>query len=85
MDYREGMYECVVRAICKCEGVIYKPVKMGVVNVEQKLTSAQEAIRQDAVRLGITDGKNPFREVNQFYVWACLVSLAQRVEELEKN
>jgi N-acetylmuramoyl-L-alanine amidase len=25
--YREGMYECVVRAICRDEGVTYKPVK----------------------------------------------------------
>jgi N-acetylmuramoyl-L-alanine amidase len=26
-SYREGMYECVVRAICRQEGVDYKPVK----------------------------------------------------------
>jgi len=24
--YREGMYECVVRAVCREEGVSYKPV-----------------------------------------------------------
>jgi N-acetylmuramoyl-L-alanine amidase len=50
-----------------------------------KLTSAQEAIRQDAMRLGITDGKNPFREVNQFYVWACMLPLAHKIEQLEKE
>lgn len=51
----------------------------------QNLTAGQEVIRQEAIRLGITDGKNPFREVNQSYVWACVLPIAKRVEELEKN
>ncbi|MBP2242361.1 N-acetylmuramoyl-L-alanine amidase [Cytobacillus eiseniae] len=59
--------------------------KGGSTVAEQKLTAAQEKVRQEAIRLGITDGKNPFREANQFYVWACLVPLAQRIEELEKK
>lgn len=61
------------------------PNKEGEENVEQKLTAGQEAIRQEAIRLGITDGKNPFREVNQYYVWACVLPIAKRVAELEKK
>lgn len=57
----------------------------GVEKVDQKLTAGQEAIRQEAIRLGITDGKNPFREVNQFYVWACVLPIAKRLEELEQK
>lgn len=52
---------------------------------EQKLTEAQEKVRQEAIRLGITDGKNPFREVNQYYVWNAMIPLAQRIEVLEKK
>lgn len=60
--------------------------KKEVVKVDaNELTPAQEEIRKEAIRLGITDGKNPLRQVNQFYVWACLVPLAKRIEELEKK
>lgn len=52
---------------------------------EQKLTPAQEAVRQEAIRLKITDGKNPHREVNQFYGWQLTVPLAQKIEQLEKQ
>lgn len=52
---------------------------------EMELTEAQEGIRQEAIRLGITDGKNPLREVNQYYVWNALIPLAKRIEELEKK
>ncbi|WNS74227.1 N-acetylmuramoyl-L-alanine amidase [Bacillus sp. DTU_2020_1000418_1_SI_GHA_SEK_038] len=85
--YREGMYECVVRAICRDEGVVYKPLNPKEVKSvsEQTLTPGQEAVRQEAIRLGITDGKKPFREVNQYYVWNAMIPLARRVEELEKK
>ncbi|MFJ7971344.1 N-acetylmuramoyl-L-alanine amidase [Psychrobacillus sp. NPDC096389] len=53
--------------------------------IEQQLTAAQEAIRQEAIRLKITDGKNPFREVNQFYGWQLTVPLAQKIEKLEER
>lgn len=56
-----------------------------VASMEPKLTESQEKIRQEAIRLGITDGNNPFREVNQFYTWAVAVPLAKRIEELEKK
>ncbi|MFE8704143.1 N-acetylmuramoyl-L-alanine amidase family protein [Cytobacillus sp. FJAT-54145] len=51
---------------------------------ERPLNEREKEIQAEAVRLGITDGKNPFREVNQMYVWACLIPLAQRIEKLEK-
>lgn len=53
--------------------------------VEQTLTAAQEKIRQEAMRLGITDGKDPFRPVNQFYSWAVAIPQAKKNEELEKR
>lgn len=62
-------------------GEIFKPKGVK----EMELNEAQEKIRQEAMRLGITDGKNPFREVNQHYVWSALIPLAKRIEELEKK
>lgn len=59
--------------------------KKEVVSVEQKLTEAQEKVRQEAMRLGITDGKDPYRAVNQYYVWNAMIPLAKRIEELEKE
>ncbi|MED3574491.1 N-acetylmuramoyl-L-alanine amidase family protein [Cytobacillus praedii] len=65
--------------------------KKDVVNVEQKLSDAQEAVRQEAISLGITDGNDPFRLVNQYYVWNAQIpyakqvkALTKRVEDLEK-
>lgn len=85
--YREGMYECVVRAICRDEGVVYKPLiqKGGAVMEGQKLTEEQEKVRQEAIRLRITDGKEPHGEVNRMYMWSAMIPLARRVEELEKK
>lgn len=60
--------------------------KEGVSNMaEQELNEAQEAVRQKAIKLGITDGKNPFREVNQYYVWNAMIPLAEKIVELEKK
>lgn len=53
------------------------------VTTEQKLSAAQEKVCQEAMKLGITDGKNPFREFNQYYVWNALFSLARQIEELK--
>ncbi|WP_277585879.1 hypothetical protein [Psychrobacillus antarcticus] len=44
-----------------------------------------EKVRQEAMKLGITDGKNPFREVKQYYVWNALLPLARQIEELNKK
>lgn len=85
--YREGMYECVVRAICRREGISYKPLKKEEEQVagERALNEKEKAIQTEAVRLGITDGKNPLREVNNLYLWSALIPLAQKVEDLEKK
>ncbi|WP_277585829.1 N-acetylmuramoyl-L-alanine amidase [Psychrobacillus antarcticus] len=56
----------------------------GVTN-EPTLNAAQEKVRQEAMKLGITDGKNPFREVNQYYVWNALLPLAKEIEELKNK
>lgn len=48
-----------------------------------ELTPAQEAVRQEAMKLGITDGKNPLREVNQHYVWNALIPMMKRIVALE--
>lgn len=83
ISYIEKIAEGHVNGIVKAFGL---KKKEGGSNVEeQKLTESQEKIRQEAMRLGITDGKNPFREVNQFYTWAVTVPLAKRIEELEKK
>ncbi|SES34592.1 peptidoglycan DD-metalloendopeptidase family protein [Psychrobacillus sp. OK032] len=52
---------------------------------EPKLTPGQETIRQEAMRLKITNGNDPFKNVNQYYAWAVAVPIAQKVEELEKR
>lgn len=81
------------QGICEYFGVKYVPEAQpepkkaigGVSNVtEPELNKEQEAIRQEAIALGITDGKNPHRAVNQFYTWAIALPLAKRIAELEK-
>jgi N-acetylmuramoyl-L-alanine amidase len=57
----------------------------GIVMVNQKLTPEQEKIRQEAIRLRITDGKDPFDEINRVYLWSAMIPLARRVEDLEKK
>lgn len=54
-------------------------------NKMAELNESQEKVRQEAIKLGITDGKDPFREVNQYYVWSAMIPLARRIEELEKK
>ena len=55
------------------------------VSDEQTLNAAQEKVRQEAIKLGITDGNNPFRPVNQYYVWNAMLPLAKEIEELKKK
>lgn len=59
--------------------------KEGVTIVEEELSKEQEKIRQEAIRLRITDGKNPHGEINRLYQWSSMIPLARRVEELEKK
>lgn len=53
------------------------------VSNEPKLNADQEAVRKKAMELGITDGKNPFREVNQYYVWNAMIPFVERLKKLE--
>lgn len=59
--------------------------KEGVINVEGELSEEQENIRQEAIRLRITDGKDHHGEINRLYLWSAMIPLARRVEELEKK
>lgn len=54
-------------------------------NVRIKLSNAQETIRNEAIRLKITDGNNPLKDVKQIYAWLLTIPIAQRVEELENQ
>lgn len=88
----------VAKGICDYFGVTYvaestkpaskpevtKPKPKSVTKPEEHpLTPTQEATRQEAMRLGITDGKNPRSTPNNHYLWSALIPLAQRVEALE--
>ncbi|USK56587.1 N-acetylmuramoyl-L-alanine amidase [Cytobacillus solani] len=59
--------------------------KEGVVSVDGELSKEQEKIRQEAISLRITDGKEPHGEINRLYLWSAMIPLARRVEELEKK
>lgn len=52
---------------------------------EQTLNAAQEVVRKKAIGLGITDGKNAFREANQYYIWNALIPAYEKIEKLEKE
>ncbi|MBP2239906.1 flagellum-specific peptidoglycan hydrolase FlgJ [Cytobacillus eiseniae] len=54
-------------------------------STDTKKEAALEELQKEAIRLGITDGKNSLRKLNQFYTWAATVPLVQRVVELEKK
>lgn len=69
-------------AVCEFYGVPYV-VETEVAGVTNELNAAQEAVRKKAMALGITDGKNPFREVNQYYVWNAMIPFVERLKELE--
>lgn len=80
----EGRAPAVRNAIASRLAELTKPKTevAGVVN-EPKLNVDQEAVRKKAMELGITDGKNPFREVNQYYVWNALIPFVERLKKLE--
>lgn len=60
-----------------------RKVKTEVAGVTTELNVAQEAVRKKAMELGITDGKNPLREVNQYYVWNVMIPFVERLKALE--
>lgn len=61
-----------------------KPVAKPAEVVPSELNERQEETRRLAMELGITDGKNPLREVNQYYVWSAMIPLAERIKALEE-
>jgi N-acetylmuramoyl-L-alanine amidase len=81
-NYLKATGEAIAKGIIECYELKRKEnVKV----TEQKLTPSQIEVQKEAVRLGITDGKNPLREVNQMYVWSAMIPLARKVEELKKK
>ncbi|MGE6488532.1 N-acetylmuramoyl-L-alanine amidase family protein [Paenisporosarcina sp. NPDC076898] len=52
---------------------------------EQKLSTGQQALIDEAKRLKLTDGNDPLGEVNRLYLFSVIVGLAQKVEALEKQ
>ncbi|GGA30919.1 N-acetylmuramoyl-L-alanine amidase family protein [Psychrobacillus lasiicapitis] len=78
----EGLAQGHVNGLVKAFGL---KKKEGTEVAEQKLSDAQEKIRQEAMELGITDGNDPFRQVNQYYVWNALLPFARELAELKKK
>lgn len=63
-----------------------KPKKeVASVEKQPQLTEGQEYIRKEAMRLKLTDGNDPYREVNQYYVWAVTLPIAKENEQLKKR
>lgn len=54
-------------------------------STEPKLSVGEEKLRQEAISLGITNGKDPHKPVNQFYSWAVALPLARRIKQLEER
>lgn len=80
----EGRGNAVRKAIADRLAELTKPkTEVAGVATEPQLNAAQEAVRKKAMELGITDGKNPFREVNQYYVWNALIPFVERLKKLE--
>ncbi|MEK3995443.1 N-acetylmuramoyl-L-alanine amidase [Psychrobacillus sp. FSL K6-2365] len=77
---RDGSFNLYRKRI---ENVINKKGVAGV--SEQKLNADQTKLLAEAKRLKLTDGKEPFGEVNRLYLFSVIVGLAQQVEELNKK
>ena len=84
-DWIEAVARGHVNGLAKAFNLKTNEVKGVSTVVEPTLNAAQEKVRQEAIALGITDGQDPFRQVNQWYVWSAMVPLAKRIEELEKK
>jgi N-acetylmuramoyl-L-alanine amidase len=83
-DYRVKFASAVVCALEELYQLKPKQAVKGMA-AERELNEKEKEIQTEAMRLGITDGKNPFREVNQMYVWSALIPLARKIEKLEKK
>jgi N-acetylmuramoyl-L-alanine amidase len=82
--YREGMYECVVRAVCREEGVKYKPIlpKPVVKEVVTKEPSEWEKELQAAAEFvkekGISDGSNLDRPITRGELFVILKRASEK-------
>ncbi|SER87065.1 N-acetylmuramoyl-L-alanine amidase family protein [Psychrobacillus sp. OK032] len=82
----EGRSAAVRKAIADRLAELTKPkTEVAGVTNEPQLNADQEAVRKKAMELGITDGKNPFRNVNQYYVWNAMIPFVQRLKALENK
>jgi N-acetylmuramoyl-L-alanine amidase len=79
-SYIEKLSIVHVKAILRYFNIDYKEV-----TIMGELTKEQKDIQKEAIRLGLTDGKNPHRESNQMYVWQVVIPLARRLEALENK
>lgn len=80
--YREGMYECVVRAICREEGVTYKPLKEDKpMSQEPSDWAKKEKVIEKAKQYGISDGSRPKDPATREEVMAMLVRLYEKLSK----
>lgn len=72
-----------VKSIAEVYGLRIKPAVKGVTNVseEYKLSASDEKVIAELKRLGITDGKNPTRPVNQLYLWHVVYGALQAIKD----
>jgi len=76
----------VVQPIAKPDVKPVSNIKEEVKVVEElKLTPAEQKVVNEAVRLRLIDGKEPFGEVSRIYLYAVLIGLAKRLEKLENE
>mgnify|MGYP005841874833 CR=1 FL=1 len=80
--YREGMYECLVRAICKQENVTYKPLKREEVKYVTKELSAWEKELKESAEFvkekGISDGSNLDKPLNRGELFVILKRASEK-------
>lgn len=77
--YREGMYEAVVKAVCREEGKPYKPLK------EEKKVEQYDSKTQFLIEwvkeMKISDGKNPDSPATLSYVWEVARNVYNKVNK----
>lgn len=83
-NHLRGQGVSIAAGVAEYLNLTRRPVQKGGDGVAN-LTPEQEAVRQEAMRLKITDGNHPLREVNQYYVWNALIPMMKRIVELEAD
>lgn len=76
--------EAIVRAFCSFVGHPYKaPAKP--TGTKSTVNVSVSPLIERAKTLGITDGKNPERVAQQYYTWAVVLPVMERVVKLEQE